>query len=553
MQPFYYQQRGLDEIIEKFNEWDRVCYSLATSGGKTAIFSFLSKWWINNTKTNILILAHRSELITQAEATLSKIGIGSEVVFAKHKKLKHHSRVYISMVETADRRLQKNPFFFTGIGLVICDEAHVLIFSKVFNRYPDAKVLGCTATPVLMKRITFWKCPYCRNNYEYEAECCDTVAEEWTRPYSLSHIFQDIVVGPAISELIDFGSVVREITFIKHYTDDSKLKTDSDGEFTTDSVEQEYGTDDAAFNVILNYKELCHGKKTMVFNSSTKANLLVYEKFLADGFTNVRMFDSVNKEESGSRPDLLKWFDETPDAILLNCNTFTAGFDSKEVQAIIINRPIGSLSLFIQIVGRGARSSDKIFKDNFILVDGGGNVDRFGEWSQDRDWRKIFFEGNGKERAKKLNAQDIHDCPACGALYLKSENECPECGHVIEVSTKKQREEQEGNDVLVPIREVPPPRPEKIYEYVKRSGGDLNTAWRILIAYIVDMFRYYQITKERYERTLGNGNFEKKILKLITPSYFALKGKKDLESGIQRTRKYFVEQVKSKLEVRYNK
>lgn len=553
MQPFYYQQHGIDEIINQFNEHDKICYQLATSGGKTAIFSFLSKWWIDNYKTNVLILAHRVELITQAEATLNSMCVGSEIVLAKHTKPKHHSRVYISMVETANNRLNKNPFFFPNVGLVICDEAHILIFQKVFERFSDAKVLGCTATPCVMKRITFWKCPYCRTNYDVETECCDDVAQEWSRPYSLSHIYQNIVVGPSIAELIEFGSVVQEITFIKHYTDDSKLKTDSDGEFTTDSVEQEYGTESAAFNVILNYKELCDGKKTLIFNSSTKANLLVYQKFIAAGYKNLRMFDSVNKEQSGDRSDLLKWFAETSDAILLNVGTFTTGFDSREVQAIIINRPIASLSLFIQIVGRGARSSKLIYKDNFVLVDGGGNVDRFGEWSQDRDWKAIFFDGNGKEKAKKQNAQDIHDCPECGALYLKSESQCPECGFTIPTSNKPQKQEQDGNDVLVPIREVPPPRPEKIYEYVKRTGGDLNSAWRILISYIVDMFRYYQITKERYERTLGNGNFEKKILKLITPSYFALKGKSDLESGIQRTRKYFVEQIKNKLEVRYNK
>ena len=551
MQPYYYQQRGLDEIIAEFSNHDRVLYQLATAGGKTAIFSFLTKWWVETHGTNILILCNRTELVRQTETTLSAIGIGSELLIAGVSKLHHHSRVYVSMVETANNRLKKNPYFFKNIGLLIVDECHILVFQKLFVHFPGVKILGCTATPCVMKRITFYKCPFCKSQSDEETICCDEEMQEWSKPYTMSSIYDTIVVGPSIDELIEFGSVVREISFIKHYTDDGALKVDSDGEYTTESVDAVYSNETAVFNVVLNYKELCAGKKTIVFNSSSKTNLAVYERFIADGFTNVRMFDSVNKEQSGNRAALLDWFANTPDAILLNVGVFTTGFDSKEVQAIILNRPTGSLSLFIQIAGRGGRSSTKIFKDNFIFIDGGGNIDRFGEWSADRDWKEIFYKGTSKERAKTLNAMDIQDCPACGCLYPKYASECPECGLEIERSAKPIRTEKESEDVLQPIREIPPPRAEQIYKYTISQHGDLNFAWKILINYVADMFKYYRISEEIYSKTLKNGEFERKVLKLITPSYFTLKGKPDLYSGVQRTRKYFVEKIKEKLDKRY--
>jgi superfamily II DNA or RNA helicase len=551
MTPFYYQQQGIDEIVAKFETCDRVLYQLATSGGKTAIFSFLCKWWIENHDTNVVILAHRTELIEQAEATLGAIGIGSEPLTAGVKRLKHHSRVYISMVETANNRLKRNAYTFNNVGLVIVDECHILVFHKLFDFFPRAKILGCTATPCVFKRVTFYKCPFCKATFDSQEECCDTETQEWSRPFTLSQIYQDIVVGPSIKELIEFGSVVQEISFIKHYSDDSKLRTDSDGEFTSESVDEAYNNDEAVFNVLLNYKKLCQGKKTIIYNSSSKANLIVYQKFIDAGITNIRMFDSVNKVESGKRRELLKWFDETPDAILCNVGVFTTGFDSREVQAIILNRPTGSLSLFIQIAGRGARSSKKIYKDNFIFIDGGGNIERFGEWSQDRDWRAIFFKGVGKEKAKVMNAMDIQDCTECGALFPKAASVCPECGNEEEKAVKPLREKQESEDVLSPIREIPPPKAEKIYNYTVSQGEDLNFAWRILINYVTDMFKYYRVTLDAYERSKQTGEFERKVLKLITPSYFTLKGKDDLTSGIQRTRKYFVEQVRKKLDARY--
>jgi len=551
MNPYEYQQRGINEIIEKFDTKDRLLYQLATSGGKTAIFSFLSKWWIENHSTNVLIVAHREELIGQAEKTLCDIGIGSETITSKVKHPKHHSRVYIAMVETANNRLKRNPYFFKGVGLVIVDECHILVFHKLFEFFHGCKILGCTATPCVQKKIVFYKCPFCKSESHNQDECCNEEMQEWSRPFTMSKIYEDIIVGPSIAELIDFGSVVQEISFIKHYTDDTQLKTDSDGEFTTESIDKAYNNENAVFNVLLNYRELCEGKKTIIYNSSSKANLTVYQRFVDEGFTNVRMFDSVNKSESGKRKELLEWFDVTPDAILCNVGVFTTGFDSREVQAIILNRPTGSLSLFIQIAGRGARASKKIFKDNFIFIDGGGNIDRFGEWSSERDWRSIFFNGTSKEKAKVLNAMDIQDCPECGALYPKNSKQCPECEHEIEVIDRPQSQIEESKDVLVPIRKIPPPKAEKIYQYTINQGGDLNFAWRILINYIVDMFKMYQVTKDTYEKTLANGKFEKRVLALIRPSYFTLKGKSDLQSGIERTMNYFVVQIKKKLDAKY--
>jgi len=553
MTPHEYQKRGIDEIIAKFATCDRVLYQLATGGGKTAVFSFLTQWWLQNHNTNVLILAHRTELIDQTESTLSAIGIGSEPITARVKTPKHHSRVYISMVETANNRLRKNPFFFPRVGLVICDECHILIFDKLFHYFRGAKILGCTATPCVMKRITFYKCPYCRTNYDEPTICCDEEAAEWSRPFSLSQIYQDIVIGPSIAELIEFGSIVPEITFIKHYTDDNNLRIDSDGEFTTESVEREYGSDNAVFNVLLNYQELCLGKKTLIFTPSTKTNLAVYLKFIEAGYQNVRMFDSVNKQQSGDREELLAWFANTPDAILLNVATFTTGFDSREVEAIIIDRPIGSLSLFIQIAGRGGRSSNRIYKPHFILVDGGGNVERFGEWSSDRDWEGIFRKGNGKERAKRENAIDIHDCPNCGALYPKSEAVCSECGHHIPQSEPRAVQVRESDEIMAPIRKIPPPNGERIYKYTVAQGENINFSFKIMIGQIIDMFRYYRVSADKYLASRESGELDRKLAKMIRYCYFVLLKKPDIQTEGRRTLAHLLERTKTQLHSYYEK
>lgn len=546
LKPFPYQQKMIDEIIPNFKIYNKGIMQLNTSGGKTVIFSFFIKWYLSWSKQNVLILAHREELITQAEETLSELGIGSEVYFSNTNRLKNHSRVYLSMIETTSRRLKKNHLFFKDIGLIICDEAHLLVYEKVFDYFKNAKILGCTATPIVSKREAFYKCKYCRTSYKDVAQCCNEETEEWSRPYSLSKIFDFIVVGPTPDELIEFGSIVREISFIKHYTDDSNLKRDSEGEFIAETVEKEYGSDSAVFNVLLNYKELCFGKKTLIFNSSAKTNLAVYNKFKEAGYENVRMFDSVNSVESGSRKELLKWYATTPDAILLNVYVFAVGFNSREVQAIIINCPIGSLSKFIQIAGRGCRSSLIIYKPNYILVDGGGNVERFGEPSITRDW-KAMFNGNGFERAKRLNAVDVQNCPECGALYPKSDAACPECGHVIPEPPIRVKKVDESDEVMMPIRKIPPPNGERIYAYTVRQGEDINFAFKIMIGQIVDMFRFYRISYTQYTNALASGELDKKTMHQIRRCYFVLLKKKDIQTKGRRTLAQLLTKTKEQL------
>lgn len=538
---YQYQKQGINEIIIKLREHDRVMYQLSTGGGKTHCFSFLTKWWVEKKKEKVIINCHREELIHQTIASLAAIGVPCQAVLSKTKRVDPECMVYVAMIQTSYNRVNKNNRFFGEIGLMINDEAHILIFDKIFKFFPKTKILGVSATPVILKRVTFFKCKYCKSESPELDNCCDKEMEEWSRPLKMSEIYDDIVVGPPINELIEFGSLVKEISFVKQYTDSTKLKIDNTGEFTNKSIDSTYNDDNSIFNVLLNYEEYCVGKKTIIFNSSSSTNLLVYNKFKEAGH-NIRLFDSVNEEISGNRKELIKWFNDTDDAILTNVDIFTTGFDSREVQAIIINRPTQSLSLFLQIVGRGGRSSHKIYKDNFIVIDGGGNIDRFGEWSDpNRDWRKLFFEGLGKEKPKKENEIDINECPECGSLYPKSSKICPECGFEIPVPDKKEKTVSE--DIMLPIREIPPPNGEKIYKYTISKSEDINFAFKILISQIKDMFVFYRVSKEQYENSKKTGELEKKVKNMIRKVYFVLLGKKDIKSSNNRTMKYLQEKT----------
>jgi len=88
------------------------------------------------------------------------------------------------------------------------------------------------------------------------------------------------------------------------------------------------------------------------------------------------------------RKDVLRWFKETPDAILSSVGILTTGFDEPTVQTIILNRATRSLTLYHQMIGRGSRKLPN--KDRFKLIDLGNNVRRFGYWQDYLNWQDAF-------------------------------------------------------------------------------------------------------------------------------------------------------------------
>jgi superfamily II DNA or RNA helicase len=533
IQLYEHQRKSIEEINNAFLTHRKVLYQLSTGGGKTVVMSD----FVSNFNGNILVLVHRSELIEQTVKTFANFGINAMPLTAKNKEIPK-CNVIVAMVETLFNRLKTQNI---NIDLIIADECHRMDFNKIINQF-DCKVLGLTATPVLLEKKKYFKCRRCGEVDNEVFDCHNEEAEEWSRDVTMSEFYDTIVVGRSILELIQDSKLVQNIDFVEQYINVNNLKTDNTGEYSTASQNNEYNKPEAIFNVLLNYNKYCLGKKTMIFNSSCENNLKIYESFLDEGL-NVKMFDSFNISEF-TRHEVVEWFKNERDAILLNVGVFTTGFDVTDVECIIVNKATTSLSLWLQIVGRGARITDKIYKDSFICIDGGGNVARHMTWSAKRDWNKIFYYGLKKPRRKKDDAINIKECKGCGLLYDAKTLECPECGYIEPEKPKKQK--SESNELAKIVYSVPVPNAEKIINYTLRNNGDLHFAINILIDQIVDLFKFHDVSYELYK-----ANKNKRIMQLITSCYF--KFYKELKANSNRTIPQIKLKVNQKLEKYYGK
>lgn len=540
MKPYPHQQKSINEIFEHFKTEQRLLFCLPTGGGKTAVFSFISKQWKEG---KVLILAHREELIIQTLNTLRTIGVSCESVIASKKKLHHQCHAYVAMVQTLKNRLKQDDNFLKDVSLIICDEAHLLQYDSIFEYYPNAKILAVTATPTVLKKVNFTICHRCKKQHDTVTMCCGFETYEYTRPFTLSEIYNEIIIGQSIADLIESGKLVREVVYSTGNVNRNNFTIDAKtGDFDNKSTD-EYFTK-SSMDVVKSYESIAKGKKTIIFNSSAKANAVVLQSFVDAGYENIKLFDSVNETEN--RKKVLQWFKETPDAILLNVNCFTTGFDEPTLECVILNRATKSLSLYHQMVGRGGRPCDTIYKPYFILIDGGGNVDEFGKWSDYVDWEKHFYN-NEKPRPKKEILEQTKQCSNCGMIHTRSEISCPSCG--FEQPPPKIRT---GSEVAKLIDVIPLPEGKKIVDYCKRISKDKNFAWTILINQMVDLFIYFEIDATRYNRVLDNGNFEKRIRERIKEPYATIQGS-DLEGGVMRTKAWIVNKIKTKLDIIYEK
>jgi superfamily II DNA or RNA helicase len=538
MIPYYYQEDMIASIFEEIKTKDSVLCQSATGSGKTVIMSeFIRRWLLINTEKKVLISVHRDELVNQTSNTLAVFGILNEKITAKSKNL-FNAQVYVGMTQTIWIRK-----ISLDIGLLIIDEAHEQIHVKTFDLFDGAKRVGFTATPVINKRLTIYKCGYCTKIHDSRVDCCySEKVEKWSVPVTMSETYAGFIKGVPIKTLIQENSLVDEVVFSYDYYSDLEAKGNDD--FDENDIAEESAKHD--LDVLLEYKEKCLGKKTMIFTASTKQNLSLVNVFTEEGF-NIKSYDSVNNETK-ERADILKWYRNNQNGILVSTGTFTTGFDDKEVEAIIINRPTSSLSLWHQMVGRGGRTSNKIYKPFLILIDLGGNVKRLGQWSQNVDWENIFY--NGVKPAKKQK-EELIQCDKCAYNWIgTNSDECPDCGYknqpqITAPQTSSQSPELERVDkTTTAISVIPLPNFSKISEFVKRTTDNKNEFYKLLIDKYVDLWKYNRVDVSIYNKRVENGDLEKKIDVYLKRNYGY---SRQMSLGVPRTYDYLREKIKEKL------
>lgn len=396
-----YQENAIVKLRNEIsNGFKKLILCAPTGAGKTIMFTYMVSRAVQKNK-RCLIVTDRTELLTQAGGSLEKFGL-KPIEIKPNKKIKTLNGIlYVGMAQTLKRRIKDKMYvdFLNDLDLIIFDEAHKQEFNDLMPYISNKTiVIGATATP------------YREGNQ-----------------ISLHEFYKEIIEVTTIGELIKTGFLSKPNTYgVK--VDLSKVRTKA-GDYDQNQVANMYDEVKMYHGVYENYTKITPNKKGIIFASNVASSIQLVNDFKSKGLP-IEHIDGTTPPAERKR--ILEWFKNTSNALISNVGILNAGFDEPNLEVVILYRATKSISLFLQMCGRGSRVTEN--KKEFTILDFGNNVTRHGFWEQERSW-------NLKKKKKKDGVAPVKDCPECFYLLPARLMECPNCNHVFEKTEKEEEEE----------------------------------------------------------------------------------------------------------------
>lgn len=168
------------------------------------------------------------------------------------------------------------------------------------------------------------------------------------------------------------------------------------------------------------YKAHAEGRKTILFAGNIKAANSFAGEFAEAGY---KVGVVTGAMDPGERRTTLGAFKAGKINILCNVGIATEGFDDTPTSCVILARSLGSLGLYLQIVGRALRSAPHVGKTDALLIDLHGSSRAFGPPDEDREY-SLDGDGITRKNAEKMpNAF----CAGCGVTVAPGSTVCGKC------------------------------------------------------------------------------------------------------------------------------
>lgn len=337
-----YQKRAVDSVERTFASGTRsTLIVLATGCGKTIVFSHLAAREVRN-GGRVLILAHRGELLDQAidklqKATGIRAGLEKADQTADVDSDDMPYTIVVGSVQSMCRPKRLARFRPDEFSMVIIDECHHALtgtYRAVIDKFPEAKLLGVTATPD-------------RGDLRSLSEVFETISFEYSIVEAIKDGYLSPIRAQTIPLRIDLTSVAKQA-----------------GDYQAAGLGS--ALDPYLHQICREIRERCASRKTIVFTPLIATSQKMLDIFREEGVSEVR---EVNGE-SENRSDTLDWFAKAgPGCVLLNSMLLTEGYDEPSVDCIVVLRATKVRALFVQMVGRGTRLSPETGKQNLLLLD----------------------------------------------------------------------------------------------------------------------------------------------------------------------------------------
>ncbi len=426
----WYQRAAIDALYDYFTRaTGDPLLVLPTGSGKSVIqAAFQQEVMARWPNQRILLLSHVKELLEQnAEKLLAfwpdaPLGIYSAGMGQRVSSMP----LTIASIQSVHKR----PALIGRQDLIIIDEAHLIApraesmyraFLAAMRRLnPAVKVIGMTATPYRLD-----------SGYLHQGE---------------GALFTDIAYELPITDLIREGylcTLASKGAARKIDLTDVHIRG---GEYAADDLNRavhQDGFTEAAVD------EVCHygaaRDSWLLFTPSVEYAGEVCELLTARMVRAAVLSGETPKDE---RARIIADFRARRIRALVNCNVLTTGFDAPAVDLVVLLRSTKSTALYVQMVGRGMRTSPG--KTDCLVLDFGGNIERHGPIDDLRVSTRRGSKGDGVALPPPAK-----ECPDCRTIVSVFARACPECEHAW-VLGEKAPHEAAASDAAILTADIEP-------------------------------------------------------------------------------------------------
>ena len=419
-EPRYYQQSAVNAAMEAIaNGRDRVLLVMATGTGKTyTAFQLIWRLWKAKRKKRILYLADRNVLIDQTMvndfrpfgAAMAKLSTRSGTIERSYgpdelptaldskRRIDTSYEVYMALYqaltgpEESDKLYKElSPEFF---DMIVIDECHRgsaaedSAWREILEYFSSATQIGMTATPRETKyvsNIDYFGDPV----YMYSLK--QGIRDGFLAPYKVIKVHIDVDVEgyrPEKGKLDREGRPIEDRIYNqKDY--DRTLVIDDRTKLVAAKMSQFLRESGDRF------------AKSIVFcvdeeHAARMRQALVNEnKGLCD--ENYRYVMRITGSDTEGQAQLGNFID--PEAkypvLVTTSQLLSTGIDAQTCRLIVLDRSVGSMTEFKQIIGRGTRIHEDTKKFYFTLMDFRGATSHFADPDFDGEPVQIYEPGEG--------------------------------------------------------------------------------------------------------------------------------------------------------------
>ena len=380
----------------------RILLFSPTGSGKTIIATKVIKDAVSK-NLRVLFIVHRDILVSQTYSKLKAVNL--ECGFIKSGWQENIAApVQIASVQSLPKRKE---WLESSFELIICDEAHITAFSKIFRQmldtiFPEAIYLGLTATPFRLSKRE-----------------------------SMGDIYHALVCAPMPSELIEGGFLVKPSYYSLDFQAELEDVDLTNGDYNLHQLSNICDRPELIEQVVNGWYDLAYSIPTIAFTVS-----VAHAENMASAFKNHGIAAAAVTGKTPI-PQRMKLYKELADGslkVLTSCAALSEGFDVPEVGCVILARPTKSKALYFQQIGRGLRLAPD--KRGCIVLDQSQNVLEHG-FIEDLIREDIELFPAKSSRSNTGNKAPLKPCPkdkgGCGAYVYAVYLKCPHCGFNFEV------------------------------------------------------------------------------------------------------------------------